>query len=243
MTINQGSAATIATPAVAARKPAADSARARRMLTVPGVVGIGYSLSWIAGLSVPAPSPKFSASGSQIITALAGHGPAVALQFALTEGLPAAGIAVTSIALVRATRSQATRSQAGLSRLMLITGGIAAVISFLQFVVGMTLAVTTNPATTHPATAHLLYSAIDRMDGVKMLTLAVLGVAGAAATVLPRWLRYTGAALGVAIAAAGIVYLLLLQSLTVAAGPALVLLLVFITGSGLVLGTKDTKER
>ena len=213
------------------------------MLTVPGVVGIGYSLSWIAGLSVPAPSPKFSASGSQIITALAGHGPAVALQFALTEGLPAAGIAVTSIALARATRSQATRSQAGLSRLMLITGGIAAVISFLQFVVGMTLAVTTNPATTHPATAHLLYGAIDRMDGVKMLTLAVLGVAGAAATALPRWLRYTGAALGVAIAAAGIVYLLLLQSLAVAAGPALVLLLVFITGSGLVLGTKDTKER
>jgi hypothetical protein len=223
------------------------------MLTVPGVVGIGYSLSWIAGLSVPAPSPKFSASGSQIITALAGHGPAVALQFALTEGLPAAGIAVTSIALARATRSQATRShaarshaarsQAGLSRLMLITGGIAAVISFLQFVLGMTLAATTNPATTHPATAHLLYSAIDRMDGVKMLTLAVLGVAGAAATVLPRWLRYTGAALGVAIAAAGIVYLLLLQSLAVAAGPALVLLLVFITGSGLVLGTKDTKER
>jgi hypothetical protein len=228
------------------------------MLTVPGVVGIGYSLSWIAGLSVPAPSPKFSASGSQIITALAGHGPAVALQFALTEGLPAAGIAVTSIALARATRSQATRShaarshaarsQAGLSRLMLITGGIAAAISFLQFVLGMTLAATTNPATTnpattHPATAHLLYSAIDRMDGVKMLTLAVLGVAGAAATVLPRWLRYTGAALGVAIAAAGIVYLLLLQSLAVAAGPALVLLLVFITGSGLVLGTKDTKER
>jgi len=218
------------------------------MLTVPGVVGIGYSLTWIAGLSVPAPSPKFSASGSQIITALAGHGPAVALQFALTEGLPAAGIAVTSIALARATRSQATRSQAGLSRLMLITGGIAAVISFLQFVLGMTLAATTNPATTnpattHPATAHLLYSAIDRMDGVKMLTLAVLGVAGAAATVLPRWLRYTGAALGVAIAAAGIVYLLLLQSLAVAAGPALVLLLVFITGSGLVLGTKDTKER
>jgi hypothetical protein len=213
------------------------------MLTVPGVVGIGYSLSWIAGLSVPAPSPKFSASGSQIITALAGHGPAVALQFALTEGLPAAGIAVTSIALARATRSQAARSQAGLSRLMLITGGIAAAISFLQFVLGMTLAATTNPATTHPATAHLLYSAIDRMDGVKMLTLAVLGVAGAAATVLPRWLRYTGAALGVAIAAAGIVYLLLLQSLAVAAGPALVLLLVFITGSGLVLGTKDTKER
>jgi len=213
------------------------------MLTVPGVVGIGYSLSWIAGLSVPAPSPKFSASGSQIITALAGHGPAVALQFALTEGLPAAGIAVISIALARAARNQAARSQAGLSRLMLITGGIAAVISFLQFVVGMTLAVTTNPATTHPATAHLLYGAIDRMDGVKMLTLAVLGVAGAAATALPRWLRYTGAALGVAIAAAGIVYLLLLQSLAVAAGPALVLLLVFITGSGLVLGTKDTKER
>jgi hypothetical protein len=69
-----------------------------------------------------------------------------------------------------------------------------------------------------------------------MLALAVLGAAGAAALTLPRWLRYTGAALAVAIAASGVAYLLLLQSLALLAGPALVLLLIFITGAGIWLG-------
>jgi len=53
---------------------------------------------------------------------------------------------------------------------------------------------------------------------------------------LPRWLRYTGTALAVAIAASGVAYLLLLQSLALLAGPALVLLLIFITGAGIWLG-------
>ena len=35
--------------------------RGRRWLTVPGVVGVGYPLSWIAGLSIAAPSPSFGA--------------------------------------------------------------------------------------------------------------------------------------------------------------------------------------
>jgi hypothetical protein len=91
-------------------------------------------------------------------------------------------------------------------------------------------------ATSSPVTAHVLYQMVNRMDGVKMLALAVLGAAGAAALALPRWLRYTGAALAVAIAASGVAYLLLLQSLAPLAGPALVLLLIFITGAGIWLG-------
>ena len=78
------------------------SANRRRLLTVTGVAGIGYALSWIAGLSVPAPSPKLTASGAEIAAALAGHGTAVAAQYALTEGLPAAGLAIVSIAMARA---------------------------------------------------------------------------------------------------------------------------------------------
>ena len=60
-----------------------------RLLTVTGMTGIAYALSWIAGLSIPAPSPPLSASGAEIAAALAGHGSAVAAQFTLTEGLPA----------------------------------------------------------------------------------------------------------------------------------------------------------
>src|ERR1700691_4883492 len=133
---------------------AASTGRRRRLLTVTSATGIGFTLSWIAGLAIPAPSPKFSASGAQIVSAIAGHGPALATQFALTEGFPAAGIAVVAIALAT------------------VAGVTAAVISALQFCLGMWLA-----ATSSPVTAHVLYQMVNRMDGVKMLTLAVLGAA------------------------------------------------------------------
>src|SRR6478672_3631056 len=173
----------------------------RRLLTVSGLAGVGYSLSWIAGLAVPAPSPGFGASGTEIVAALSGHGPAVAAQFALTEGLPAAGIAVIAV----------------------------------------TLALTAPSA---PGPAHLLFSSVDRLDGVKMLALAVLGAAAATMVVLPRWLRWTGIALAVAITCSGLVYLLLIAPLAAAAGPALVLLLAFMTGCGIMTGmTAGPRER
>ena len=209
------------------------SVNRRRLLTVTGVAGIGYALSWIAGLSVPAPSPKLTASGAEIAAALAGHGTAVAAQFALTEGLPAAGLAIVSIALARAARRSGA---AAAGRVALIAGVAAALISLLQFALGAVLA-----GTASPGTAHLLYDAVNRLDGVKMLALAVLGLAAAASGVLPRWLRYTGIALAIAITASGVAYLLLLQNLAILAVPAGVLLLVFITGAGIALGTSPGK--
>ena len=207
----------------------------RRLLTVTGITGIAYTLSWIAGLAVAAPSPKLTASGAQIAAAFAGHQTAVAVQFALTEGLPAAGLAIIAVALARAARRSGAAAAA---RAALIAGGAAALISLLQFVLGAVLA-----GTASPGTAHLLYDAVNRLDGVKMLALAILAVAGAASRVLPRWLRYTGIALAIAIAASGIAYLFLLQGLAILAIPSGVLLLVFITGTGIVLGTPASKPR
>ena len=219
-----------------ARGTGPDTGRRRRLLTVPGVVGIGYSLSWIAGLAVPAPSPRFGAPGAEVVAALAGHGPAVATQFALTEGLPAAGIAVISVALARTARR---RGAVGPARFALVSGLVAAIISALQFGLGLALTVTSAPGP-----AHLLYASVDRLDGAKMLALAVLGAAAAAMTALPRWLRYTGIALAVTITCSGLVYLLLAASLAAAAGPALVLLLAFMTGCGIMIGMKaDPRDR
>ena len=76
-----------------------------------------------------------------------------------------------------------------------------------------------------------------------MFALAVLALAGAASGVLPRWLRNTGIALAIAITAFGIAYLLLLQGLAFLAIPSGVLLLVFITSTGIVLGTSPDKPR
>jgi hypothetical protein len=211
-------------------------ARRRRLLTVTGVVGIGYSLSWIAGLAVPAPSPRFGAPGAEVVTALAGHAPAVATQFTLTEGLPAAGIAVISLALARTAARRGPADAGSLpGRLALVFGLAAAVISALQFGLGIALTMTSAPGP-----AHLLYASVDRLDGAKMLALAVLGAAAAAMTALPRWLRYTAMALAVTITGSGLVYLLLVTSLAAAAGPALVLLLAFMTGCGIMIGMKAT---
>ena len=200
----------------------------RRLLTVSGLAGVGYSLSWIAGLAVPAPYPGFGASGTEIVAALSGHGPAVAAQFALTEGLPAAGIAVIAVALARTARRSGST---GAARFALVAGLAAAVISAMQFGLGLALT-----ATSAPGPAHLLFTSVDRLDGVKMLALAVLGAAAATMIALPRWLRWTGIALAVAITCSGLVYLLLIASLAAAAGPALVLLLAFMTGCGIMTG-------
>ena len=207
----------------------------RRLLTVSGLAGVGYSLSWIAGLAVPAPSPGFGASGTEIVAALSGHGPAVVAQF-MTEGLPAAGIAVIAVALARTARRSGST---GAARFALVAGLAAAVISAMQFGLGLALT-----ATSAPGPAHLLFTSVDRLDGVKMLALAVLGAAAATMIALPRWLRWTGIALAVAITCSGLVYLLLIAPLAAAAGPALVLLLAFMTGCGIMTGmTAGPKDR
>ena len=95
---------------------------------------------------------------------------------------------------------------------------------------------------TAPGTAHLLYDAVNRLDGVKMLALAVLAVAAAASGVLPRWLRYAGIALAITITASGVAYLLLLQGLASLAVPRRGAAAgLFITGTGITLGTSARK--
>ena len=206
----------------------------RRLLTVPGVTGIAFTLSWIAGLAIPAPSPNLTASGAEIIAALAGHETAVAAQFALTEGLPAAGLAILSVALARAARRSGAAAAA---RFACIAGITAAVISLAQFVLGMVLA-----GTSAPGTAHMLYEAVNRLDGAKMLALAVFGLTGAASGVLPRWLRYTGIALALAMASSGVPYLLLLQGGAVLAYVSGPLLLLFITSTGIAVAPRSASR-
>ena len=207
----------------------------RRLITVPALAGLGYTLSWIAGLAVPAPSPGFGATGTEIVAALSGHGPAVAAQYALTEGLPAAGIAVIAVTLARTARR---RGEPLAARFALVAGLTAAVISAVQFGLGLAL---TGISAAEPA--RLLSRSVDRLDGAKMLALAVLGVAAATMAFLPRWLRWTGISLAVAITCSGVVYLLLIAPLAAAAGPALVLLLAFMTGCGIMIGmTADPRD-
>lgn len=202
---------------------AAITSRTRRPFApVPVVTGVVFTLSWIIGFAIPAPSPGLTASGASILPALAGHGGQVVANFVFTEGLPAFGLAVISVYLARHTRHP---------RWVLGAGVFAAVISFTQCVLGITLA-----RATAPATAHLLYEAVNRLDGVKMFAIAAVALAAGTATMLPRWLRWLGIALGISITASGVAYLFLLDSLAWLAYVAGVLLLAFIPAAGIVVG-------
>jgi len=199
----------------------------RRAGMALAVIGVAYTISWIAGLAVNAPSPELGASGTGIVSQLTGHAASEVANFVLCEGLPAVGLAVVSVALARAIRgSGATR--AGL--IALIAGAIAAAISLVQCFLGVALA-----RASAPGSAHLLWELVDRLDGIKMFMLAILALAAAVTTVLPRWMRYVSGALAISIAGSGLAYLFLLNSLASLAYVAGVLLLVFIPGAAFTL--------
>ena len=82
-----------------------------------------------------------------------------------------------------------------------------------------------------------LFAAVNRLDGVKMLTLAVMAAGGAALVrrtrLLPVWLGYLGALLAVALMVSGIGYLLLSGTLAPTAFLSGPLLLVWVTATGI----------
>jgi uncharacterized YccA/Bax inhibitor family protein len=86
---------------------------------------------------------------------------------------------------------------------------------------------------------------INRLDGVKMLMLAGLAIAGFSLvqrgrTGLPRWLAAVALALAAALAVSSIGYLLLLDGPALAAWVSLPLLLVWVCGTGFALDRGGT---
>ena len=235
------------------RKPPSAVSWRRGLATVPALAGIGYAVAWLAGLSVFSSAATVQTTGGKVIAADAGHQAAVTTQFVLTEGAAAVFLAVVVIALGRAGLRAADGRvawaadgravwAAGTARAAWVTmtaGLAAAAISLVQCGLGVYLASSVVPAG-HATAAGDLTNAISRLDGVKMIALAVLAVGAVAVArrtaVLPGWLSYTGIALAVAIVVSGVGYLLLLDSLALAAWVSLPLLLVWVAGSGIALG-------
>ncbi|MGI8878946.1 MAG: hypothetical protein ACR2KJ_00210 [Jatrophihabitans sp.] len=199
------------------------------------LAGVGFALSWIAGLSVFSSSTEVRSSGEQIQRAYAGHVGVVGLQYFLTEGLPAVLLAIVTVALSRAVRPEARAARA----ITGVAGLAAASVSVVQLALGMWLSFgLVNDAAT--GSIGTVYRAINRLDGVKMLLLAVL-----AATVIraihrgdldmPRWFSWTATALTATITLSAIGYLTLDNTLASAAWLSLPCLIVFITGAAVVL--------
>lgn len=207
------------------------------------VVGIGYSASWIVGLSVWPSNLSVTSTHAQVLAAFDAHRSAAAVQYLFTEGLPAIGIGVVSLALGRAL---ARTGADGRARFVRTVGLLAATISLVQTVLGLLLAGSAVPSGDLNRVG-LLFEAVNRLDGVKMFLLAALAL-GAGALVrsgaLPKWLGTgVGIALAAAIAASGIGYLLLNPTMAVFAWLSLPLLLVWITGGAILLGRAAGRTR
>jgi hypothetical protein len=209
-----------------------------RLLTVPAAAGLAYSASWLVGLTVSPSSTSVRSTGAEVVAGYAGHQAAGVTQFLLTEGTASLALAVVAIAVGRA----GLRAGAGLAgRLTMGAGLAAAAIALVQCVLGLYLIMSAVPAD-HIGTAAALSETVNRLDGVKMFVLATMAAAGTVMArqtgLLPRWLRWTGAALIVAIIASGVGYALLNNAFALAAWLSLPLLLVWVTGSGIALGRR-----
>jgi hypothetical protein len=203
---------------------------------VPAVAGLAYTASWLAGLAIASSSTSVRSTGGAVVAGFAGDEGAAVTQFVLTEGIASLALAVVVICLGRA----GLRAGAGTTaRLMIGAGAAAAAVGLAQCVLGVYLTVSVVPAD-HASTAAAVSDAVNRLDGVKMFLLAVMAIAGTALArqtgLLPRWLRWTGVALAVAITASGIGYALLNNTFAQAAWLSLPLLLAWVTGAGIVLG-------
>ena len=214
------------------RHPARPGHWAARRL--PAVAGVGYSLAWIISLSVGAPNPSVAARGSQVVAAFAGHGGPAMAMFVLAEGVAAAALAVVVIAAARAARPGPRR--AGLAGAGF--GIAAAVVSWAELAVGAWL-VYGPVAGRRAADAETAYQVLMRLDGAKMFLLAAMAVAlsvvALTSPVLPRWLAPLGFALAAALVVSGLGYVLLAPGLAAAVYVSGILLLAFVTSTGVTL--------
>lgn len=197
------------------------------------VAAVGYSLAWLAGLGLSSTSTTVTSTGSAVLAGITGRSGLVAAQYVVTEVVTAVALLVTLRAVARS---------AGTPRMSVVAAAVAG-LSLAQGALGLTLALYAVPAGDAGLAGGLL-DAVNRTDGVKMLLLAVLaglGVQAGRRGLLPRWLAAVAALLAVAVAVSGLGYLLLVDSLARAAYVSLPLLMLWVTGSGVVVSRRPAQ--
>ena len=219
----------------AAKAPASSlGQRGRSLITAPAVAGIGYSTAWVLGLAVWPSNLDVAASNVKVLATYRAHEGAALTQYVLVEGVAAIALAVVVIALGQAACRRGAR---GLGLAAVVAGLSAVALSLVECALGLLLA-RSAAADSDTDRAGRLFDLINRIDGLKMVALAVLAVAGVGlvrGALLPRWLGYIAALLAVASIASGAGYLLLDTTLTQAVFVSGPLLLVLVTGSGIAV--------
>lgn len=212
------------------------------LLTIPALAGIAYTLVWLIGLAVwPANLDINAASQVIVATYRASQAQAMA-QIGLVEGVAALALGAVALAV---GRFAARRGVTGPGRGVATLGVIAATISLVQTALGEALAAWVAPSG-DASLAATLFDLLNRLDGVKMFTLAAMAVTGiwlARGGALPRWLGYGAAPLAaLALVISGIGYLLLNSPLALAAAVSLPLLLIWVTGAGIAVALAGRKR-
>jgi hypothetical protein len=227
----------------AARAPTSPlGQRGRSRITAPALAGIAYATAWVLGLAVWPSNLDVAASNVKVLATYRAHRDAAMTQYVLVEAVAAIALAVVVIALGRAARR---RRADRLGAVTVVAGLTAAAFSLVECALGLLLAGSVAPDRDTDR-AGRLFDLINRIDGLKMLALAVLAVAGVGLVrraVLPRWLGYTAALLTGALIASGAGYLLLNTTLAQApyvSGP---LLLVWVTGAGVALARTSRSDQ
>jgi hypothetical protein len=218
--------------------PSRTVGRGGRLLAAPAVAGLAYLAAWAAGLAVWPSNLDVAASGGQVVAAFTGHRGVAMVQSLLVHGVAAVALAVVALALGQAARG---RGADRLARATVVAGVGAAAVSLVQCVLGLLLA-GWAVADGDSGRAGLLFAAVNRLDGVKMLALAAMAAGGAVLVrrirVLPSWLGWLGALLAIALVVSGVGYLLLSGTLAPAAFVSGPLLLVWVAATGVSLGAR-----
>lgn len=200
--------------------------------------GLAYVATWVVGLLVFSSSTTVTTSGTALRDAYATHQGVLSVQFVLTQGVAAVllGLVVSATA-VRAGGINGVR--------MAIAGLGAVLVSLVECGLGLELAYVAAHDRSAEA-VQALAETLNRLDGAKMLLLAGLAVAWAQPSwdfALPSWLRRVALVTGVALLASAAGYLLLDDTLALAAWASLPLLLVTVGCTAWVVSGREPARR
>ena len=195
----------------------------------PKIAGLTYVGAWVVGLTAFGVGPASNASDTEIARYFAEHRALSTVQSLLIHGLAAIALLGVLVAVQRVGRSTRIAYRAGLTAIGL---------SLLQCVLDMYRSV----ASTGSTTATLVHT-IDRIDGFKMLALAVMIAASVnifrSTRMIGKKMTITGNVAVPALVVSGIAYATATTALLVSAELSLVLLLVWVGYTGVAAGRRS----
>lgn len=185
----------------------------------PLVAALAYIGCWIIGLTMFPAAPALDEPAGAVVDFYARHATASALQAGLVHGVAA----IALLAVVLALRARGVTGAA-------VRAGVAAVaLSLVQFALEVVRAIEAGGQ--NPTTVDGLFDAVNRLDGVKMIALAVMVAASrravrVAGVHVARGFGIVAPSTAAALVVSGVGYVVLDPTIAMAAFVSLPLLLI-----------------